>query len=56
MNKNDGVNFIAVRPILFEIFEKNIFSLLDFGLASPLNEWSEQKNMEIIGKLVINYI
>ena len=54
INKNDGVNFIAVRQIVFEILEKNTFPLLDFGAASPLNAWSEQKTKGTIGKLVKN--
>ena len=56
IKKNDGVNFIAVRQIVFEILEKNTFPLLDFGAASPKNAWSDPKTESTIGKLVKNYI
>ena len=44
IKKNDGVNFIAVGQIVFEIFEKNTFSNLDFEVASPKNAWLDKKN------------
>ena len=49
LNKNYGINFIAVRQIVFEIMEKNSFLLLN-SVASPLNVWSEQTKNGACGR------